>query len=152
MLSVGTAKQGAELREFEDALRDAAKELPDVVADATGLADEVIKRAQSRASRVGPQAQRAAASLTREKGAELGVKLENTDDVPFAVGAEWGATHDIDRDTARGTWTGWNNLPDPSRDGYFLQPAAGEVLDDDEVLEQMLGTAVDDLLGRAFPD
>lgn len=153
MLKVGAARQGAELVEFEAALADAAKDLPDAVNHAPELADEVISRARSAAARLGsPQAERAAATLERPAGEDLSVRLENTDDVPYAVGAEWGAQHDVDRPTSRGTVAGWNMLPEPTQDGYFLRPAAGAVLDDDDALGRLLGPAVYEVLHRAFPD
>lgn len=147
--AAGEAATLAELVDFEAGMKAAKEKLGEVVEErAEGLADVTISMAQRIASGVGAQQARAADALRADGPAH--VVLEASDDVPYAVGAEWGAEHDVARDTARGSVDGWNMLPLPNKDGYFLGPAADTL--SDEQIETTVGPAVDDAMRPAFPD
>lgn len=162
-VDVGKVGATGELAEFRKALEEAARDLEDVFELIPKLPAAVISRAEQQASAIGEsQAEKAAAALVaieapgrKNVGKRYGVRLRNTTEVPYALGAEFGANHDVPRETKRGTVLGWNNLPERAANehrGWFLQPAADALLDDDAALDTLVGPAVDELLSRAFPD
>lgn len=162
-VDVGKVGATGELAEFRKALEDAAPDLEDVFELVPKLPSAVISRAERQASSLGEsQAEKAAAALIaieapgrKNVGKRYGVRLKNTTDVPYALGAEFGANHDVKRETKRGTVLGWNNLPERVTNedrGWFLQPAANDLLDDQAALDELVGPAVEELLSKAFPD
>lgn len=162
-VDVGKVGTVGELAEFRAALADAAPDLEDVFELVPKLPEAVISWAEKIASGLGDsQSERAAGALTpiiapgrKSAGKRYGVRLKPTEEVPWALGAEFGANHNVERETSRGTVLGWNMLPTPAEGpsrGRFLQPAADALLDDDAALDELVGPAVDELMSRAFPE
>ena len=81
------------------------------------VADDIIKTAQARAAAVGRQQMRAAKYIKAYRSARAGgVNLRQTNAVPFAMGAEFGAK--------RPQFKPWRGSD--TNAGYFLWPAIRE--------------------------
>lgn len=106
--------------------------------------DIVIPHAQGRAGGLGALQARAARDIrpaTIAKGAALRFGGWAGD-----MGAEFGATHNLPRNTHRGTIRGWNEFrPHLGRTGYFLWPT---IRSDEDTIVETYGQAVDALITR----
>ena len=101
---------------------------------------------------MGRQAARASGQLSATGTAKVGtVKLANSKAVPYAIGAEFGAAHNVPRAVRRkGTsyaMRGWNGLPVRAKGGRFLWPTIRAKRD--EIVE-VYGAEIDRLLRRTF--
>jgi len=101
------------LRDFARAIRAADRRFSkDLRLAHKETAEHVVQRAKVEAGRAGPQAARAATTL-RSRGESLySVVVFGSPKVPFAFGANFGAYHDRERNTARGSRLGWNQFPE----------------------------------------
>lgn len=66
-----------------------------------------------------------------------------------AMGAEFGAHHDVLRNTARGPMVGWNQFPEVTPGGRFLWPT---ISDESDRIVAIIDEALDPLFRVAFPD
>lgn len=88
------------------------------------LASEVVSTARGIASGVGQMQVRAAAELRPGKDAKGGrVELQASVRVPYALGAEFGAAQDRERQRKTGRYIGLRGFLRWNRGGYFLYPA-----------------------------
>lgn len=110
-------KELADPKEVKKALRDANYE----------VSQKVLLRAQAIAAATGDKARVAAAGTLKAKKTEANASINlGSDDVPQALGEEFGSVHDIVRKNGR---KGWNQFPQfmGKGTGYFLMPAIAEV-------------------------
>lgn len=116
----------------------------------------VVSKAQARASGVGRQQARAAASLRPGRQQARAVVAGGSASVPFFYGAEFGSYSGVQR-TARGSgrsFIGFNQFlpykqPGSGKVGYFLYPTLSA--ESDNIIE-MYGAELDKIMKQAFPD
>jgi hypothetical protein len=101
------------LRELQSALRAADQQLPRLLRVANrNVAETVARTARSRAEALGGVAAKTAPSI-RAAAEQRAAKISfGGARYPFAGGANFGAYHDLPRNTARGVVRGWNQFPE----------------------------------------
>ncbi len=112
----------------------------DVAADAKGMAANLTPKVPARV--IGSISGRAQA-------ASADIKL-GSNSVPFALGWEFGARHNVERTTAHGPMLGWNQFPQTrgrgATAGYFLYPAVRKHRD--ELFDKLLNV-IEEVMGKA---
>lgn len=101
------------LKELQAALREADRAFPARLRLANNeAADVVVVRGKALAAARGPMFAKAAESL-RASSEQRNAKVSlGSARVPWALGANFGAQHDIERTTATRTMLGWNQFPE----------------------------------------
>lgn len=116
------------MKEARAALAKLDASLVDVIAAGNKKAAQfVVAESTKKAGSLGPQTSKAAKQLTATGTAKAGrVKLANSKGVPYAIGMEFGANHNVPRPMRRRgkgyVMRGWNNLPTRTKTGRFLWP------------------------------
>jgi hypothetical protein len=120
------------LRETITALRAIDESMVDIVQAANKKAAEVVaERAQALASSLGKMQARAAATLKPASLQKMATLRLGNKEVPFALGAEFGAYRNQPRESRRGgrfvSTLGWNQFEkwrgSDTGAGYFLWPS-----------------------------
>lgn len=138
-------------------LRAALKKVDDSATDIIAVANKkaatfVVTEATYKAKGMGRQASKASGQLSASGTAKAGtVKLANSKAVPYAIGAEFGANHNVPRPMRRKgkgyAMRGWNGLPVRAKSGRFLWPTIRAKRDE---IVDVYATEVDRLLKRTF--
>lgn len=135
-------------------VRAAVKELKDLdtsrefKAAGVKVAAMVTVKAQGKAAGLGKMQAKAATTI-RPASVATGSAVRFGGNVPFAMGAEFGAGHNVPRNKRRGTVKGWNQFEPWRRHiGYFLWPTIRSSQDE-------IATTYEDNIGnlctRLFP-
>lgn len=143
------------LRELQRDLRaaDAAlpRELRKINLEAAQL---VTTKAKGAASALGGLAAKSAGAIKAQadqRGAA--VRLTATAAIPFVLGAEFGAEHNVPRHRTTGTYKGYNQFKEwrgnGSDAGYFLYPT---IRASDEEIVDIYTKRLGELLATAFPN
>lgn len=114
----------------------------------------VTSKAQARASGVGRQQARAAASLRPGRQQARAVVTGGSASVPFFFGAEFGSYSNVQRERKGRSFLGFNQFlpykqPGSGKVGYFLYPTLSA--ESDNIIE-MYGVELDKIMKQAFPD
>jgi hypothetical protein len=142
------------LREFQADLRALDKTLPrEIRVVNLSVAKMVRDKAVSKGVSQGGLAAKAAPTLkalAQQRSASI--KLTATAAVPFALGAEFGAGHNIERQRKTGTYLGYNQFKEwrgaGAGSGYFLWPTVRE---QEDAIAQSYLTRLTELTNRVFP-
>jgi hypothetical protein len=142
------------LREFRDALREAGEKMPRELQRANkAVAQLVAEKAAATARSQGPAGARAARALSASAGQLSATVRLSGEQVPGALGQEFGAGHDMPRQTARGTVRGWNQFPswrgNGTDAGYFLWPT---IRSSSTEISKAYDDVMAQLMAVAFPD
>jgi hypothetical protein len=118
------------------------------------VAQLVADKARGRAAGLGPQSAKAASAIkaaAEQRGAS--VKMTATSAVPWAMGAEFGAGHDVERKRKSGTYKGYNALPEwrgaGPGSGYIVFPTVRASGDD---IVNAYDVKITELLNQVFHD
>lgn len=139
------------LKDLQRELRAVNDKLPKELGNVNHeVAQYVISRSKGRAST--PLENRAADTLSAARNQRVSMVRLGGSRNPEALGAEFGAGHNVLRNTSRGSMQGWNQFR-PWRGsgggaGYFLFPTIRE--DTPQIIEMYLDL-IDRLTQRAFP-
>lgn len=120
------------LREFNRELKQIDAKFPKAVRLVNkAIADDVASDARSKAQSQGGVAAKTAPSiraLAQQSRAQVAIGGTR---YPFAFGAEFGAAHNVERNTRRGSVLGWNQFQawrgNDAGAGYFLFPTIREM-------------------------
>ena len=142
------------LREFRAALKDASDRLPRELGRAhRDVARFVVEMATQRAMQTSREAARGARGLAWSGGQLTSTVRLSGDKVPGALGSEFGAAHNIPRQTSRGVVRGWNQFEtwrgNKADAGLWLFPTIRSTQAEQLALYERM---VELLMKTAYPD
>ena len=142
------------LREFRAALKEAGDKLPRELARAhRGVAEFVVEMARQRAMTTSREAARGARGLSFSGGQLSATVRLSGEKIPGALGAEFGAAHNVPRQTVRGTVRGFNQFPtwrgNKADAGWWLFPTIRNTQPEQLALYERM---VELLMKAAYPD